>query len=1504
MKKSFMNKVMALLLVLAMAVQMLPMSAFAANGAHITVAGEAPTTAQTTVGGQYILDLTTVFTDGEGHSLTYSLDKDYGEHTKIDGNNLVYTSSEAGEVTVTVTAVCENGDSAVHAITVTTAAAQAGADAQYGYNETAAKSVKVTVTISNDGIPVQGNDDNETALAHMEVEVPYFDLADYGLENYYRYGTENGQGAYVNATVIERPTLLHLYIYMIERYYMGLPAAQCGQGSSSGVLSYSGNTDIAYFDGTSAYSSNGSSALTISGSATSMYMNSFWGHSENLLYYRNHLYPLMSDGWGATADYILLSEGDDIDLGMFSNWNFYQDGAFITLDKEEYTADAGTDLTITTYEAATSSVGGSSGTLTVFTESLNVNLYNSEWGLVESVSATANGDGTYTLKMPETAGTYYVMASDPNAKTENADIIPGTAKVTVTEKTVVEPETPEESETPEVLAYLSELKATKSSSSTSEVYTITPELANGVFEYTAVVPEAYSQFYAWATLSENAPEGSTITAKWTNLNNNTEKTQTITSGKSSGQSLIGAAKYGYYENAVVFEVGTGEDIQSYTVNIVRSQPRLSSLAITSSEGTNIRMNETFSASKYEYTATTIADKVLLNVEPSAEGHTVTFNGSQSNEVVLTDGENTISIVVKNELGYETTYTLKITKVDKIGITFKLTPEDAAVKLVDPLGDTVLPDEEGVYTIMASSEYTYTVSKYGYVGQKNTFTLTESGEIEVILTQPAENESIDKTIYAQWANFRNGENHLGITNAATPYAPEDAELLWASKYGTGWSAAPGAPIIVDDYLITYVGSTIKKIDMNTGAVVAEGQMVGSSSFSIVPPTYADGIIFIGLSGGRIQAFNAKTLESLWVYTDDLGGQPNCPITYKDGHIYAGFWNSETKDANFVCVSASDDNINKTTEAKVATWAYARAGGFYWAGAYATDKYVVVGTDDGKSGYSSETASLLVFDRYTGALVDSEDGFRGDVRSNVSYDPTSDRIFFTTKGGQLCNARLNKETGEISDVHKTVIKNANGTAYAMSTCTPSVYNGRIYIGISGDGQFSSNSGHAIGVYDLAADGTMTQAYAYQIMGYPQTSAMVTTAYAQEDGSVYIYLPYNYTPGGISVLKDKPGQTEPVTTTDSGYSEVFTPQSPLSQYCICSAIADSNGTIYYKNDSSYMMAVTPKIESIEVKSIDSITEAADGTITAEGLKVVANLINGVDKDISNYVALSKDETGKYIVSYTYGFDSANYGLKTLTAEIPVLTVLWDKDYYQAGETATLQMVVMNAEQLDTVNYSINYDDTAMTLTSAVCDNAFTAIRSDVDKNMGSVMRVLSSESSMSGEGAVLVDTLTFMMTTTGTPSVEFVTVAEDTDFGEMAVYMSDAATDAPLITAVDYEVSILEAQEDAAEVDALIGTIGKVTEASGGIISNVRAAYDALSDLAKSYVVYEETLVEAESSYDLWTKGDVNLNKRINLQDMSRMLGAQNTQDAKCDINIDTIVNMNDFSVLLTNYGARIQ
>ena len=292
------------------------------------------------------------------------------------------------------------------------------------YDETNADSVTVNVTISNDGIPLMGKDG--TILANLDVTVPYFDLDDYGLSKYYRYGTEFGWGSYNSDTVIERPTALHAYIYLIERYYMGLPADQCGRGTS-GILDYKKKTDVLYMDGGIAYNSGRTVALNPTGSATSLYMKQFWGHDENLMYFRNHEYPLMGKGWGSSCDYILLSDGDRLDVAMFTNWDFYKDGGFNQFSQDVYSIAQGDTVTTSTFKAGTSAgLDGESPALEPIS-GLNVAVYDADWNKVADVT----GDGTYSYTFDK-AGTYYIMATDTGAKTTAAHYAPAITKVTVT----------------------------------------------------------------------------------------------------------------------------------------------------------------------------------------------------------------------------------------------------------------------------------------------------------------------------------------------------------------------------------------------------------------------------------------------------------------------------------------------------------------------------------------------------------------------------------------------------------------------------------------------------------------------------------------------------------------------------------------------------------------------------------------------------------------------------------------------------------------------------------------------------------------------------------------------------------------------------------------------------------------------------------------------------------------------------------------------------------------
>ncbi|SFA84328.1 Outer membrane protein assembly factor BamB, contains PQQ-like beta-propeller repeat [Acetitomaculum ruminis DSM 5522] len=530
----------------------------------------------------------------------------------------------------------------------------------------------------------------------------------------------------------------------------------------------------------------------------------------------------------------------------------------------------------------------------------------------------------------------------------------------------------------------------------------------------------------------------------------------------------------------------------------------------------------------------------------------------------------------------------------------------------------------------------------------------------------------KILSSEWPDFRGNANNMGITSTKTPIDAGAASLKWARRVGQGVSSsAVSSPIIVDGKMVAYAGTNLYKFDLETGEILACQEMAAASSFAINPPAYADGMIFVGLSSGRVQAFNAETLEPLWLFQDDKKGQPNSTIKYNNGYIYTGFWNSERKEANFSCVDVRDEDPTNKYETKKAVWSHAAQGGYYWAGAYVNDKVAVVGTDDGESGWTSTTSSLLSLDKKTGEVVDSLTGeFTGDIRCDMAYNESDGRIYFTSKGGYLYSIKLLADGKFEHDSLKSL------KIGGMSTSTPIVYNNRVYVGIgSEDGNFAK-TGHYLGVVNVAEDGSLSFAYKYETNGYPQTSGLLTTGYEAETGYVYVYFCYNNLPGGVYCIKDKAGQTTP------DVYPIFEPTGDKQQYAICSPIADSNGVLYYKNDSAYMMAIeTNAAEIADVKVEGGVLNKGNGFIpeqrdndivleeNAQNVKISVTPKDGtevtidgqntntldvavVDNSVKTIEVVAKK--GEYTKTYTFNIrgKSSNTALKNLSAYTGAIT------------------------------------------------------------------------------------------------------------------------------------------------------------------------------------------------------------------------------------------------------------
>ena len=191
-------------------------------------------------------------------------------------------------------------------------------------------SVTVYFTLSNDSEFVIGKDPDQTPLARVPVKLSYVDLAKYNLQQYYRHPADSFEdgGNYNDFdTVVEQPTAMMLFLKALENWYF------CREMTPADI-------------GTKAYS--------VSGAPTSTFMDWYWEHNGNFMYFVNHEYPLQREGWGSTSDYILLEDGDQLEVGMFSDMSFYGRGGFAFFDQDNPQIKAGEPLTLTMASNGTS----------------------------------------------------------------------------------------------------------------------------------------------------------------------------------------------------------------------------------------------------------------------------------------------------------------------------------------------------------------------------------------------------------------------------------------------------------------------------------------------------------------------------------------------------------------------------------------------------------------------------------------------------------------------------------------------------------------------------------------------------------------------------------------------------------------------------------------------------------------------------------------------------------------------------------------------------------------------------------------------------------------------------------------------------------------------------------------------------------------------------------------------------------------------------------------------
>lgn len=446
---------------------------------------------------------------------------------------------------------------------------------------------------------------------------------------------------------------------------------------------------------------------------------------------------------------------------------------------------------------------------------------------------------------------------------------------------------------------------------------------------------------------------------------------------------------------------------------------------------------------------------------------------------------------------------------------------------------------------------YASNTYLQEGDVIELKFVDTSAVEVPLTDVELNPDADRPdIGSEWKGFANGGTGSVVENAGTP--TDSAEAAWALSLLSEEERASGAYLSASDPLVLggklYVVTCSNTIDPDTWAVTsgrarlevidpATGAVerrcaLATTMDSTCRPVYSDGIVVIPLAGGYLQAVSAATLETLWVAEGIAGAQSVSTLTVSDGYVYVS--TADAVGASSLADAGTIRRFNLRTGALAGT-VHDDSTGYYWSGGIMVNGWFVVPDDAGRivsysSDLSERKGSVQVGD--------------APLRATLSTDGTS--VYAVARDGSFIRISVDAggalaETGRVSFA-------------AYSTSTPTIAGGKAYVG----GSLADYKG-VLAVIDLA---TMSADRITTLSGGAAIPAEVKGAplVSNQDGRTYVYFTSNALPGGLYVYR----------LGDAHAASLYVPEGDLANYCMASAFAGPDGTLYYLNDSGHLFAL----------------------------------------------------------------------------------------------------------------------------------------------------------------------------------------------------------------------------------------------------------------------------------------------------------------------------------------------
>lgn len=389
----------------------------------------------------------------------------------------------------------------------------------------------------------------------------------------------------------------------------------------------------------------------------------------------------------------------------------------------------------------------------------------------------------------------------------------------------------------------------------------------------------------------------------------------------------------------------------------------------------------------------------------------------------------------------------------------------------------------------------------------------------------------------FTTFR-GETGTGAANVVSALTPIDTNkggTIWTRSFSDGRATSYNSiPILTKEAIYIVNANQLYELDYN-GNILRQYTLSHKMN-SVCNVLLHDNILYIPLNGGIMEAVDITTMKTIWI-SEQFGGQSLATTFYYQGYLYSGTTtvNNNGTSGTFYCLNASDGTTKWTYEDDT------HPGGYYWSGGIVHNNALYFCGDNGKL-ISHSLLTDEIYDTYT--LTDN-----AKIRAGITYDDETDALYTISNDGTLYQIFTNNTV--ISKVNKTKI----AENITNCTSTPTIYNNRIYVGgMAGKNGIIS----VLNATNLSVCYTVTGAPGAEIKSSPLVSTRGNT-----NGSVYVYVSANASPGGVYYFADTPQTTAGILKT------LYLP-AQAKQYCLSSIVAGDDGTLYYSNDSGTLFAV----------------------------------------------------------------------------------------------------------------------------------------------------------------------------------------------------------------------------------------------------------------------------------------------------------------------------------------------